>query len=58
MLPNNHNSDKITAGLMLTQLFCCGGFFSERERKCMDDEAKNKNDVIAAVKSFTILLLC
>lgn len=58
MLPNNHNSDKITAGLMLTQLFCCGGFFSERERKCMDVEAKNKNDVIAAVKSFTILLLC
>lgn len=57
MLPNNHNSDKITAGLMLTQLFCCGGFFF-RERECMDDEAKNKNDVIAAVKSFTILLLC
>lgn len=58
MLPNNHNSDKITAGLMLTQLFCCGGFFSERERECMDDEAKNKYEVIAAVKSFTILLLC
>lgn len=33
-----------------------GVFF--RERECMDDEAKNKNDVIAAVKSFTILLLC
>lgn len=56
MLPNNHNSDKITAGLMLTQLFCCGFFF--RERECMDDEAKNENDVIADVKSFTILLLC
>lgn len=56
MLPNNYNSDKITAGLMLTQLFCCGVFFLERES--MDDEAKNKNDVIAAVKSFTILLLC
>lgn len=57
MLPNNHNSDKITAGLMLTQLFCCGFFFF-RERECMDDEAKNKYEVIAAVKSFTILLLC
>lgn len=57
MLPNNHNSDKITAGLMLTQLFCCGVVFF-RERECMDDEAKNKYEVIAAVKSFTILLLC
>lgn len=57
MLPNNHNSDKITAGLMLTQLFCCGVFFF-RERECMDDEAKNKYEVIADVKSFTILLLC
>lgn len=35
MLPNNHNSDKITAGLMLTQLFCCGVFFSERESAWM-----------------------
>lgn len=45
---NNNNSHKITAAIMFPQLFCFHGFlfFFERE----DDEAKNKNDIIAADK--------